>query len=133
MPDDQTYHIAKKLNCPTCAGRNLADCPTETCTQWKAEIKSQLDSGKSPDEVLAYFQNRFGPTVLQEPPKTGSTAPLWALPVGAATVFLVGAGIVMARVSKRVPNPEPGVAGADAQTSEDPFVHELEESVRKIS
>jgi cytochrome c-type biogenesis protein CcmH len=77
-PDEPTYRIAKQLNCPTCAGRNLADCPTETCAQWKAEIKAQLDAGKSAEEVLAYFQDRFGPTVLQEPPKSGITAPLWA-------------------------------------------------------
>lgn len=71
-PDEPTYRIAKQLNCPTCAGRNLADCPTETCAQWKAEIKAQLDAGKSAEEVLAYFQDRFGPTVLQERPRAAS-------------------------------------------------------------
>ena len=126
VPDDQTYHIAKKLNCPTCSGRNLADCPTETCAQWKSEIKAQLDAGKSADEVLAYFQDRFGPTVLQEPPKTGSTAPLWAVPAGAAAVFLIGAGIAVSRVSRRT-----AASSTVAVAAADPFVTELEREVNE--
>ena len=130
-PDDETYHIAKKLNCPTCAGRNLADCPTDTCAQWKAEIKAQLDQGKTSDEVLAYFENRFGPTVLQEPPKEGNTAILWAAPVGAAIVFFIAAGVVIARMSKR--NAPAVATAAPASTSTDPFVSQLEEDVKKAS
>lgn len=126
-PDEETYRIAKQLNCPTCAGRNLADCPTETCAQWKAEIKAQLDAGKSAQEVLDYFQARFGPTVLQEPPKTGVTAPLWAAPVGAALVFLIAAAIVMWRTSRRHAPTTFAAAGSNA----DPFVAMLEEEVKR--
>jgi cytochrome c-type biogenesis protein CcmH len=127
-PDEETYRIAKQLNCPTCAGRNLADCPTETCAQWKAEIKAQLDQGKSAQEVLDYFQTRFGPTVLQEPPKSGATAPLWAAPVGAAIVFLIGAGLVMWRTSQRNP---PAAPSTPQSEGEDPFVAALEREVRQ--
>ncbi len=129
-PDEQTYRIAKQLNCPTCAGRNLADCPTETCAQWKAEIKAQLDQGKNAQEVLDYFQARFGPTVLQEPPKTGVTAPLWAIPVGAALVFLAGAVFVMTRVSRRA---APAASATPATATVDPFVAEIEKEVKDIS
>jgi cytochrome c-type biogenesis protein CcmH len=125
-PDEPTYRIAKQLNCPTCAGRNLADCPTETCAQWKAEIKTQLDAGKSAEEVLAYFQARFGPTVLQEPPKSGVTAPLWAAPAGAALVFLASVGLVMWRAARRsAATPAPAAAEHN-----DPFIAELERQVR---
>lgn len=127
-PDEETYRIAKQLNCPTCAGRNLADCPTETCAQWKAEIKAQLDQGKSAQEVLDYFQARFGPTVLQEPPKSGTTAPLWAAPIGAAIVFLIGAGLVMWRTSQRNAPAAPSTLQSEG---EDPFVAALEREVRQ--
>lgn len=130
-PDEPTYRIAKQLNCPTCAGRNLADCPTETCAQWKAEIKAQLDAGKSAEEVLAYFQDRFGPTVLQEPPKTGITATLWAAPVGAAAIFLILAGLVMWRTSQRHA-PAGHATAASVNANNDPFVTELEEEVDRL-
>jgi cytochrome c-type biogenesis protein CcmH/NrfF len=140
VPDDQTYRIAKQLNCPTCAGRNLADCPTETCTQWKNEIKAQLDQGKNAEEVLAYFEARFGPTVLQEPPKEGTTAILWAAPVGAAIVFFGVVGVVMWRMSQRrsaqvaVAAATGGAnANAHASVAADPFVSELEREVKDES
>lgn len=135
VPDDQTYRIAKQLNCPTCAGRNLADCPTDTCTQWKNEIKAQLDQGKNAEEVLAYFEARFGPTVLQEPPKQGATAILWAAPVGAAIVFFSLVGLVMWRMSQR--RPARAVVTATGSPSvnavADPFVSELEREVKDES
>lgn len=124
--DDQTYHIAKQLNCPTCAGRNLADCPTQTCAQWKAEIRSQLERGKSADEVIAFFEARFGPTVRQEPPREGATAILWAAPLGAAVVFLAIAAWVISQRTARS-----GSARPPAALANDPYVARLEQEVRE--
>ncbi|MCX6018074.1 MAG: cytochrome c-type biogenesis protein CcmH [Chloroflexi bacterium] len=98
--DDDVRTVAKKLNCPTCSGRNLADCPTETCLQWKGEIRAQLDSGKSTNEVVTYFQDRFGAGVLQEPPKAGSTLLLWLVPIGAAFILISSGMLVAQRLSK---------------------------------
>ncbi len=123
--DDAVRVVAKKLNCPTCSGRNLADCPTETCLQWKAEIKAQLDQGKNPSEVLQYFEDRFGTTVLQEPPKSGNTLALWAVPVGAA-LMLVGGGALIVRRISRGARP----ASQPAPASQDPYVAELERQVK---
>jgi cytochrome c-type biogenesis protein CcmH len=135
--DEQTYDIAKKLNCPTCAGRNLADCPTETCAQWKAEIKAQLEAGKTSEEVLDYFKTRFGPTVLQEPPKEGTTLVLWALPIVAAVALVVVAILVARHVSSRSPTPASTPSAsqtvASSATPADPFVTQLEEQVREES
>ena len=122
---DAVRAVAKKLNCPTCSGRNLADCPTETCLQWKAEIKAQLDQGKNTSEVLQYFEDRFGATVLQEPPKSGNTLALWAVPIGAALMLLGGGALIVLRISRgALP------AGPPAPASEDPFVSELERQVK---
>jgi cytochrome c-type biogenesis protein CcmH len=118
--DDDVRAIAKKLNCPTCSGRNLADCPTETCLQWKGEIRAQLDSGKSTGEVVLYFQDRFGSTVLQEPPKAGGTLVLWIAPIGAA-LMLIGGGIIAAqRLSARrtrAAGPVTAAASTDSYTT----------------
>lgn len=125
--DDDVREVAKKLNCPTCAGRNLADCPTETCLQWKSEIRSQLDSGKSSDEVLQYFQSRFGTTVLQEPPKSGNTLALWLVPVGGALMLFGGGLLVMRHIARRAPAV---AAAAAAAPNADPYISELERQVK---
>lgn len=91
-PDfDRVNQIAKKLSCPTCAGLNLADCPTLTCQQWREQIGDLLVEGYSDQEVLDYFSARYGPQVLQEPPRSGSTLILWVLPVLAV---VVGVGLL---------------------------------------
>jgi len=124
-PEDQMYNIAKKLNCPTCAGRNLADCPTDTCTQWKNEIIDQLKQGKSSEEIVDYFQARFGSTVLQEPPKEGFTLLMWLIPVVAFAALGAVAIIVVQRSSRRTaaaPSPTPA--------NNDPYTDELERQIK---
>jgi cytochrome c-type biogenesis protein CcmH len=89
-PDyDQINNIAKDLNCPTCAGINLADCRTQTCNQWRDQIGDLLRQGYSDQEVLDYFVTQYGVQVLQAPPKRGFTLSLWILPVMA---LLAGGG-----------------------------------------
>jgi cytochrome c-type biogenesis protein CcmH len=134
--DDPEYNdavraIAKQMNCPTCAGRNLADCPTETCQQWKAEIKTQLDQGKDAEQVKAYFQERFGPTVLQEPPKTGSTLWLWLVPLG-VSLMLIGGSVIAAQRNAKRPAPI-AVRSAPAQTSTDAYTEALERQIKDAS
>jgi cytochrome c-type biogenesis protein CcmH/NrfF len=130
--DQNVRAVAKQMNCPTCAGRNLADCPTETCAQWKAEIKSQLDQGKNADEVLAYFQDRFGPTVLQQPPTSGSTFWLWAVSIGVA-LMLLGGGALAAQRHAHKPQTAYANTAAQATPDTDPFVAALEKDVKDAS
>lgn len=78
---DQINDIAEQLNCPTCTGINLADCRTLTCEQWREKIDDLVTEGYNEEEVLDYFSTRYGPQVLQEPPRSGFTLILWVLPV----------------------------------------------------
>jgi cytochrome c-type biogenesis protein CcmH len=77
---DRINGIAKNLNCPTCAGLNLADCRTQTCAQWRGQIGDLVQEGYSDQEVLDFFATRYGEQVLQAPPKHGFTLLLWVLP-----------------------------------------------------
>jgi cytochrome c-type biogenesis protein CcmH len=80
-PDyDRINDIAKNLNCPTCSGLNLADCRTQTCSQWRDQIGDLVQEGYSDQEVLDFFTERYGEQVLQAPPKHGLTLFLWVLP-----------------------------------------------------
>ena len=94
---DRINEIAEQLNCPTCAGINLADCRTQTCTQWKDQIKDLLDQGKTNQEVLDYFVAQYGTQVLQEPPKAGFTLSLWVLPI---IMIILGGGLLFLTMRK---------------------------------
>ena len=86
---DAVNHVARKLNCPTCQSLNLEDCRTQTCDQWRDQIKDLLAEGYTEQEVLDWFIARFGVEVLQEPPRQGHGLFAWLLP---AVGMLVGIG-----------------------------------------
>jgi cytochrome c-type biogenesis protein CcmH len=125
--EEQTREIAKRLNCPTCAGRNLADCPTDTCAQWKGEISTQLQAGRSAAQVTEYFTARFGPGVLQEPPREGGYLLAWIFPVVVFVALLFTAFYVVRKSSRRGLATAPVGASAPA----DPYAAELERQVRE--
>ena len=94
---DRINEIAEKMNCPTCSGINLADCRTQTCAQWKDQIKDLLDQGYSDQDVLDYFVDQYGTQVLQEPPKSGFTLSLWVLPF---IMIIIGGGLLFFTMRK---------------------------------
>ena len=128
QPDDQMYQIAKQLNCPTCAGRNLADCPTDTCTQWKQEIAAQLKAGKNESEVLTYFKDRFGNQVLQEPPKEGFLLVMWVVPI-VAVIGLIALAVIVARRSSS----PLARNGASPVASSNEYETQLEQQIKDAS
>jgi cytochrome c-type biogenesis protein CcmH len=98
---DEINEVAKKLSCPTCTGINVADCPTETCAQWRAKIGELLAEGESEQEILDYFAARYGDHVLQVPPKRGFFVLVWVLPVVAIVAGLAWLAYLMRGWSQR--------------------------------
>ncbi len=90
--DDDVNAVAKKLYCPVCPNTPLDVCETQACKDWRDEIRSQLSSGWSEEQVTAYFVERYGERVLAEPERGGFTSLVWILPVVAV---LVGLAIVI--------------------------------------
>ncbi len=123
---DAVNHVARKLNCPTCQSLNLEDCRTQTCDQWRGQIKDLLAEGYSEQEVLDWFIARFGVEVLQEPPRQGHGLFAWLLP-GAG--MLIGIGW-LAFILRRWSAAKPPEAVPVAETPEAPGVDE--ETLRKI-
>lgn len=128
--DDNTLDVAKKLNCPTCGGRNLADCPTDTCNQWKQEIASQLAAGKSQAQVISYFQDRFGVTVMQEPPKSGQTLLLWLVPALAFVAFAILGVMALRRASARAQVAPSAGPSPTPPPSDDPYAQQIEDEAK---
>ncbi len=132
---DEINAVAKKLSCPTCTGINVADCPTETCAQWRAKIGELLAEGKSEQEILDYFAARYGDHVLQVPPKRGFFVWVWTLPVAAVVAGLVWLAYLLRAWSRRrtaVPvAAATGVVG-DADL-EDEYLRRVQQDLERLS
>ena len=137
---DEINAVAKNLSCPTCTGINVADCPTETCEQWRAQIGQMLAEGKSEQEILDYFAARYGDHVLQVPPKRGFFVLVWVLPILAVLAGLVWLVFLMRGWSQQraaAPAEDPQAADASGQAdetiSEDEYLKRVEQDLEKLS
>jgi cytochrome c-type biogenesis protein CcmH len=137
---DEINAVAKNLSCPTCTGINVADCPTETCAQWRAKIGDMLAEGKSEQEILDYFAARYGDHVLQVPPKRGFFVWVWTLPAAAIIAGLAWLAYLMRGWSQRraavlaeveVATPSSAVEGADVV--EDEYLQRVQQDLEKLS
>lgn len=132
---DAVNRVASKLNCPTCQSLNLEDCRTQTCTQWRDNIKDLLAQGYTEQEVLDWHIARFGVEVLQEPPKAGAGLFAWLLP---ALGLLAGSGwlfFIIKRWSKNselVPAEVEGDVSAVAADFDDEYLQQIENDLKDL-
>ncbi len=89
-----TSSVSDKIMCLCGCNSVLSVCPHPDCG-WgipaKEDIKQQLESGKTPDQVIAYYVDKYGEQVLASPTKKGFNMVVWVLPF---VVLLAGAVVV---------------------------------------
>jgi cytochrome c-type biogenesis protein CcmH len=92
--DERVREVASELRCVVCQNLSVADSPSDLAKEMRNLVRELLQQGKTPEEIKAYFQSRYGDFVLLEPPKRGFNLLVWGLPfaalgVGACGVYLV--------------------------------------------
>jgi cytochrome c-type biogenesis protein CcmH len=92
--DQRVRDVASQLKCPVCQGESVADSPSTISQQMRAVIRQQLQSGKSEQEIIQYFVDRYGEQIVWSPPWQGFTLLAWLVPIalllfGAFLLFTV--------------------------------------------
>lgn len=108
----EALEIANELNCPVCEGQSVRDSNSQLARQMRQVIQQKLDAGESPEQIKAYFVERYGIGILREPPKEGFT---WALWWGPVVGLAFGAAVLYAYLSHRVAAAERQAAELDAE------------------
>ncbi|MGW0435618.1 cytochrome c-type biogenesis protein CcmH [Micromonospora sp. NPDC003197] len=88
---DPVRDLAAGLRCPACAGESVADSRSPIAAAMRDVVAAQLADGRSPDEVRAYFAERYGPEVLATPPNRGLGLLLWVVPALVLLAVVVAA------------------------------------------
>ncbi len=78
--NDQTRKIAHKLRCPTCQGLSVKESEAGLATNMKLTIRTMLEEGKTEEEILQFFVDRYGEWILRSPLKKGFNLILWVTP-----------------------------------------------------
>ncbi len=102
--------VAAKLRCPVCQNLSVADSNSFMANQIKDKIRKMLAEGKSEQEIIAYFQSKYGDWILLSPPRNGFALTVWLLPF--AGFFAGGIFLVMLLRSMQKKKPQNATAPA---------------------
>ncbi len=90
--------LERLLVAPCCYKGTLADHASALAEQMRKEIRAQIRAGRTNQEILNYYKNKYGQAVLAEPPKGGlSTLVLYGIPFGLAVIGLLVTTLLIAR------------------------------------
>jgi cytochrome c-type biogenesis protein CcmH len=95
--ESMTTQLASELRCPVCQGNSIQDSPSELAQQMRDLIRDQLRAGKTPDQVRAYFVDKYGEWILLAPKAEGLNLVVYLVPVAA---ILVGGAVVWRTVRR---------------------------------
>ena len=98
--DEAARSIGATLKCPVCNGLALTESPSDFARSMYAEVRSQVAKGRSAAEIKAFFVEKYGSSVLLEPPFSGVTLLVWLLPIGALALGAWGLVGYLRRAAK---------------------------------
>ena len=82
---------AGDLRCPTCTGLSVLESDARFSVQIKDLVEEQVAAGKSKDEIIGFFTERYGSWILRAPPTAGFDLIAWLLPMA---LLLLGPPII---------------------------------------
>lgn len=100
-PEDRVAKLGASIKCPVCQGEAILDSPSPTAEAMMDVLEEKIAAGESDDQIISYFQARFGEGILLDPPFEGETLMVWILPV-----IAVAGGVWMILSRRRAPKRE---------------------------
>ena len=95
--DDRLFSVASEMKCLACAGESVANSQAPLAIEMRGQIRTQMRAGKTDDEILTFFADRYGTRVLLTPSASGLVSLVWILPVVVAAAAACGLGLAFAR------------------------------------
>lgn len=117
VSEEAVHDVAAQLRCVVCQSLSVADSPSETAHQMKDIIRERLAGGETPEQVKAYFVDKYGLWILLAPPRQGFNLLVWVVPFAALAAGLVLVLVLARRWSRRAAS-APAVARPDAAMRE---------------
>mgnify|MGYP006286150929 FL=1 len=96
--ENRVREISHQLRCPTCQAMSVKESDAGLSLNMKNKIREMLKEGKSEDEILAFFVDRYGEWILRSPQKEGFNLILWVTPL--ALIVIAGAIVIAVLLRK---------------------------------
>ena len=97
--EEQTINITKNLRCLICQGQTIHESNSDFAESMKKYIKSELENGKTNDEVFSSLIEKYGQWIVYDPGIYRNTLLLWSLPL---LLFLIGGVIIAKKIFRKI-------------------------------
>ena len=110
--DERLFALSARLKCLQCVGESVGASQAPLAVQFREEIRQQMRSGRTDDEILNFFVDRYGQEVLLTPPSSGVAGLVWVIPV----VAVAGAVLLLYSVFRRWRDEQGGDRASEEDT-----------------
>ena len=117
--EQEAQRIDRMIMCPVCPAETIDQAQVEISFQMRAVIREMLAEGRSREEILDYFVDRYGPDILAAPPKSGVNLLAWILPIVGVAAGLAGVFLVIRAMTGRGRTADAPAAGPAPESPDD--------------
>ena len=89
--EEQAAAVERQLLCPICTNERLDVCSIAICDDMKRIIRERLAAGSTPDDIILYFETRYGERVRADLRAEGFNLWLYGW-IGASMLAVAGLG-----------------------------------------
>lgn len=89
--DALTAEVADALRCPVCRNQSVLESSSELARRMQSVIRERLAAGEEPEQVKAYFVERYGEWILLKPEPRGLNLAVYLLPAA----LVLGGGLLL--------------------------------------
>ena len=103
LPYDEAeaQSIDRMLMCPVCPAETIDQSQVPLARQMRATVREMLARGAGREEILDFFEDRYGVSVRAAPPKSGVNLLAWILPAAGVLAALAGGFAVIRSMTAR--------------------------------
>ena len=96
-PSERAASLAASIACPQCSGQPVSESSAPIAQVIRAEIKEQVDQGRSDSEIRAYYAEQYGQWVNLNPSASGFDSLVWIAPFLVVGIALGGLTLALSR------------------------------------
>ena len=128
--EQRAQALNRSIMCPVCPGESIDQSQVALAVQMRGIVDEKLADGWTEDQIREFFVERYGPSVLLEPPTEGVSLLAWLVPpIGVAAAVVVF--VIVVRRMRRRPEESPIIDGDDEMQDDElqPYYDRLEASI----
>jgi len=95
--------LAGQLRCVVCQNQTVAESNAPLAADMRRVIRTQLQAGRTDQQVVDFFEQRYGAFVHYSPPFKAST---WLLWIGPFALAIIGLTLLLAVLRRRMAHVE---------------------------